>query len=72
MCDTLYLNPLDNFNNSYTPYEDKIEEKTTVRLNTVILTKVKVKSINYVSISVRSLNNLRGDAIRLGDVYVCD
>ena len=37
-----------------------------------ILTKVKVKSINYVSLPNRYSNKLRGNATRLGAVYVCD
>ena len=47
------------------------EGKTIFRLNTVILTKVKVKSINDVNIPSISSNKLRVDAIWLGDVYVC-
>ena len=43
----------------------KNKEKN-VRLNTVILTNVKVKSINDISINSISSNKLRGDAIRLG------
>ena len=44
MCDAVYLNLFDNFNKWYTPYEKK-RRKTIVRLNTVILDKVKVQSI---------------------------
>ena len=40
-------------------------------MNTVILTKVKVKSINDASLTTRLSNNLMGDAFRLGGVYVC-
>ena len=43
-----------------------------VRLNTVIWTKVKVKSIQIISLPARSQNNLRGVAIRLVAMYVCD
>ena len=41
-------------------------------MNTVILTKVKVKSINDIALPARALNNLRGHAIRLGAMYVHD
>ena len=41
-------------------------------LNTVILTKVKVKPINYVSLTDKDANNLRGDVIRLVAVHFCD
>ena len=41
-------------------------------MNTVILTKVKVKSINDVAIPDRDSNKFRGDEIRLGAVYICD
>ena len=46
--------------------------KKIVRLNTVILTKLKVKSINYIDFPDIAANKVRGDAIRLGGVYVCD
>ena len=46
--------------------------KTMVRLNTIILTKLKVKPIKDVALPTRYKNNLIGDAIRLGTVYVCD
>ena len=49
----------------------KMKEKT-VGLNAVILTKVKVKSINNVDIPARDSTNLIGYAIRLYDVHVCD
>ena len=49
-----------------------MKRKTIVRLNIVILTKLKVKSINDVAIPCRNLNKFRGDEIRLGTVYVCD
>ena len=42
------------------------------RLNNVVLTQVKVQSINDVNIPSISSNNLRVDAIRLVGVYVCD
>ena len=41
-------------------------------LNTVILTKVKLQSINDVSLPDRDSNKLRGDAIILGAICVCD
>ena len=40
------------------------EVKTIVRLNTVILTNLRVQSINEVNIPDISSNKLRGDAIR--------
>ena len=46
--------------------------KTIVRVNTVILTTVKFKSINEVALPDRASNNLGGYSIRLGVVYVCD
>ena len=46
--------------------------KTMVRLNTIILTKLKVKPIKDVALPTRYENNLIGDEIRLGTVYVCD
>ena len=46
--------------------------KKTVRLNNVILTEVKVKSINWVSFRYRASNKFICDAIRLGAVYVYD
>ena len=70
MCDTVYLNPFANFKQWYTPYE-KTKGKI-VRLNTVIFTKVKLKSINDANINARASNNWRGDTIRLDDVYVFD
>ena len=50
----------------------KNEWKTIFGLNTVILTKVKVKSINDVNITDRESNKLRGDEIMLCAVYVCN
>ena len=41
-------------------------------MNNAILTKVKVKSINDVDIPATESNKLRGYAIRLGAIYVCD
>ena len=41
-------------------------------MNTVILSKVKVKLINEFYIPNIASNKLRGDSIRLGDVYICD
>ena len=40
--------------------------------NTVILTKVKIKSINCVAFTVRSSKQFRVDAIKWGGVSVCD
>ena len=48
------------------------EGKTIFGLNNFILTKVTVQSINDVSLTDRASNNLRGNAIGLGTVYVCD
>ena len=50
----------------------KTGEITIVRLNTIILTKVKVKSINYVSLPVITSYKFRGGSIRLVAVYFCD
>ena len=47
-------------------------KKKNVKLNTDILTQIKVQSINYVALHARASNKLRCDAIRLGDVYICD
>ena len=67
VCDAVYLNLFDNFKQWYTTYGGGVNEgKTIFRLNTVILTKLKIQSINGVS------NNFRGDSIMLGTVYVCD
>ena len=41
-----------------------------LRLNNFILTNVKVKSINDVSIPNRASNKFRVDAIRLGHFYI--
>ena len=40
-------------------------------LSTIILTKVKLQSINDVGIPTRASNKLKGDTIRLGEFYVC-
>ena len=71
MCGTLYFNPFANFNKLYAPYGKKMEEKL-FRLNTFILTKIKLQSINDVSLPGKSSNKFRGDSIRLGAFYVCD
>ena len=71
VCYTVYLNIFSNFKQWYNPYE-KNKGKTIVRLNTVALTKVKVKPINYVALPAIASNRSRGDAIRLDVVYVCD
>ena len=72
VCNAVYLNPLANFKQWCILYENKNQRQTIVRLNTVILTNVKLKSINGVIIPTRSSNKLRDDAIRLGALYVCD
>ena len=72
MSDSLHLNQLANLNKWCTRYEKGNELKTTFSLDTVILTKVKVKSINDVDFLNRYSNNLRFGAIRLGSGYVCD
>ena len=71
MCDAVYFNLLFNFKQFYTPYEKKAREKH-FRFNTVILTNVEVSSINDVFLPTGDSNHLRGDAIRLGTVYVWD
>ena len=50
----------------------KNEGNKIVRLNTVILTKLKVQSINDVTLPTRAPHNLRGEKIRLYAVHVCD
>ena len=50
VCDAVYLNSSYNFNQWYNPYKNKIKGKTIVRYNTVILTKVRVKSINNITL----------------------
>ena len=47
-------------------------KRKIVRYNTDILNRVKVKSINDVALPYKASNNLRGDLISLGTVYVCD
>ena len=47
-------------------------KKKNVRLNTDVLTQIKVQSINYVALHAKASNKLRCDAIMLGDVYICD
>ena len=46
--------------------------KTTFRLNNIILTKVKLQSINDVALTGRASNKLCGDAISLSDAYISD
>ena len=41
MCNAVYFNPLANFNQSYTPYENGNQGNVFVRLNTVVLTTVE-------------------------------
>ena len=43
-----------------------------IRLNTVIITKIKVQSISVVTLTNIASNKLRGDKIKLGALYVCD
>ena len=50
----------------------KKTQETIGRLNTFILTKVRVKLINDVDNPDRASNNFRGDLIRLVNVYFCD
>ena len=50
----------------------KINEGKNVRLNTVILTKVRVKPINDVVLTDRASDKFRGDTSMLGAAYVCD
>ena len=71
MCDAVYLNPLDNLKQWHTRYEKNPREKN-FRLNTVILTKVKLQSINDYDLPTRASNKLRENTIRLCAVYVCD
>ena len=66
------MNPLANFKQWYTPNEEKKRGRTVFGLNDVILIKVKVQSINDAALPTRDSNKFRGDAIRLGAVYVCD
>ena len=47
-------------------------KKKIVRLNTVILTQVRVQSINDVNIADWDSNKFRINTIRLGAFYVCD
>ena len=61
-----------HFKQCYTPYENENKGKTIVRLNTVILTNIKVKSIKDVYLTARASNNLRVDVIRLVAVNICD
>ena len=46
--------------------------KTIFRLNDIIMTKVELQLVNDVALSTRSSSELRGNAIRLSDFYVCD
>ena len=68
----VYLNPPSNFKQWYNHYENKNQVKTIVGLNTVILTKVNLQSINDIALPTRSSNKLRGNTIRLGVVYLFD
>ena len=70
MCDAVYLNALDNFKQWYNFYKGENQGQLFFYLNTVILTKVKVQSINDVALTTIASNELRGDAIRLVHVYV--
>ena len=53
-------------------YEFMFEEEKSFRLNTAILTKVKVKSINDAALPDIALNKFRGYTIRFGAIYVLD
>ena len=70
VCDEVYFNPFDNSKQWYTPYEEMKE--IIVRLNTYILTRVKIKSTKYVALPSRASNKLSGDTIRLDTVSVRD
>ena len=48
VCDTVYMIPFANVKQWYTSNEKK--PKTIFRLNIVIVTKVKIQSINYVAV----------------------
>ena len=54
----------------YTLWEKR--RKKIVRLNTVILIKAKLQSINDIALPARASNKLRGDTIRPGAVCICD
>ena len=41
VCDTVYLNPISNSKQWFTPYENENQGKKIVRSNNVILNKVK-------------------------------
>ena len=56
--DAVYFNPLDNLKQWYTPYEDENEGGIIVRFNTVILTKAKFKSINYIDLKIYTKINV--------------
>ena len=51
MCDAVYYCPISNLKHWYTPYEDENEGSKPVSLNTVNITKVKVKLINTIALS---------------------
>ena len=70
--DALYFNPVANVKHWYTPFEKENQVQPMVRFNTVILTKLKVKSINDVALPDRASNNSRCDSSRLVLVYACD
>ena len=69
--DAVYFIPFTNFKQWYTTNE-KNKGKITLRLNTVILTKVKVKSINDVAPPDRASNKLSCDSIWFCTIYACD
>ena len=73
MCDVVYLNHFSNFKQWYTSYGWRVGEgETTSRSNTVILTKVRVQSINDIAIHIITSKKFTGDVSRLGTVYVFD
>ena len=71
VCDAVYLNTFANFKQCYTPYRGKINGKNC-QVEYCYLTKLKVQSINDVSLPAISSNKLMGGAIRLGFFCVCD
>ena len=72
MFDVVYLNLFDNLKQWYTPYGGINEGKTIFRLDTVILTKLMIQSINYVALSDKQSNKLRCGSIRFCYIYVFD
>ena len=48
------MNSFDNLKEWYNTYENEKQRQITVRLNTVIVTKVNTQSINDVDLTTRS------------------